>query len=445
MQRDKCASAGDRPVRPSLFFARLDGESEWRRLAKFEVFNAKNTFEPVAISRDEPNKAYAFANSHGRKALWLIDLRDQDDPLLVFADPNVDIDSAVRGPDAHLVGVYYETTYPNMFYLDQREQAVAAAVRKARGGQFTTVVERTQDENLYILKSESDLVPDLYSLFGVRGGRLIKIGGPQAGLNPEDMSPLQAISYPARDGVQIPGYLTLPRAGAKDHLPLVVMPHGGPIARDGWHYFFLRQFLASRGYAVLQMNFRGSHGYGSEWFHAAHQDWGGKTYDDVVDGARWAVASGLADPRRVAIVGWSFGGYVALVGAQRDGGLFRCAVSIAGISDLSLLIEEESRYLNAAEVTRKQLGTDKEKLRRDSPRLHAADVQVPVLMIHGDRDAQVDLEQSQAMDKALTRAGKPHRLVMIKDADHQMSAESARVTLLREIETFLSANVPTGP
>jgi dipeptidyl aminopeptidase/acylaminoacyl peptidase len=279
-------------------------------------------------------------------------------------------------------------------------------------------------------------------MLDVRRGRLIKLGGPQPGLDPQELSPLQAISYPARDGVQIPGYLTLPHGGAKDHLPLVVMPHGGPIARDGWHYDFLRQFLASRGYAVLQMNFRGSDGYGSEWFFAAHQDWGGRTYDDVVDGARWAIAQGIADPRRVAIVGWSFGGYVALVGAQRDGELFRCAVSVAGISDLSLLIEEESRYLNLREVTREQLGTDKEKLRRDSPRLHAADVQVPVLMIHGDRDAQVDLEQSQAMDTALTRAGKPHRLVRIKDADHQMSTESARITLLREIETFLSAHVP---
>jgi len=144
---------------------------------------------------------------------------------------------------------------------------------------------------------------------------------------------MRAISYPARDGTRIPAYLSTPRGAQAAHLPLVVMPHGGPIARDTWGYFFLREFLVSRGYAVLQMNFRGSSGYGDDWFYAAHQDWGGLTYDDVVDGARWAIQQGITDPQRVCIVGWRFGDYVALVGAQRNPELFRCAIDIAGISD----------------------------------------------------------------------------------------------------------------
>jgi dienelactone hydrolase len=426
------------------YYARLDGDSHWRRLAKFEVFTHEHIFEPIAISESDPNKAYAIAGSGGRDALWLMDLKDNDDPVLVFADPTVDVKTPVRATDAHLIGVYYETTYPSMFYLDGRDQAVAAAVRKAKGGLFTVVIDRTADESLYVLRSESDLAPSSYSIFDVSSGQLTNFGDAQRGLNPAELAPLQAIRYPARDGVEVPGYLTLPRGAGKDHLPLIVLPHGGPISRDGWHYFFLRQFLASRGYAVLQMNFRGSGGYGSDWFFAAHQDWGGKTYDDVVDGARWAVAQGIADPQRVAIVGWSFGGYVALLGAQRNGDLFHCAVSIAGVSDLGMLIDEDSRFMHLGQVVRKQLGTDKEKIRRDSPRLHASEVQIPILMIHGDRDAQADVEQSRAMDAALTRAGKPHRFVTIKDADHQMSAESARVTLLRELETFLSAHVPVG-
>jgi dipeptidyl aminopeptidase/acylaminoacyl peptidase len=192
------------------------------------------------------------------------------------------------------------------------------------------------------------------------------------------------------------------------------------------------------------MNFRGSSGYGSDWFYAAHQDWGGLTYDDVVDGGRWAIQQGIADPRRVCIVGWSFGGYLALVGAQRDPELFRCAVSISGLSDLSLLIDEGYHWLSAS-VVKKQIGTDAAKLKRDSPRLHAAEFNVPVLMLHGDLDAQAPYEQSKAMDSALTHAGKPHRFVTIHDADHQLSRESDRITMLREVEGFLAEHLHGEP
>jgi dipeptidyl aminopeptidase/acylaminoacyl peptidase len=223
------------------------------------------------------------------------------------------------------------------------------------------------------------------------------------------------------------------------------MPHGGPIARDSWEYFFLRQFLASRGYAVLQMNFRGSDGYGSDWFFAAHQDWGGLTYDDVIDGARWAIAQGTADPARVCIVGWSFGGYIALLGAQRNSDIFHCAVSIAGVSDLGLLIDDGYRWWDIGDVLRKQIGTDPAKLRRDSPRLHAADFNVPVLILHGDQDPNVPRKQSQVMDAALTRASKSHRFLLVHGADHSFTADAGRATLLKEVESFLGSHIGNAP
>jgi dipeptidyl aminopeptidase/acylaminoacyl peptidase len=224
---------------------------------------------------------------------------------------------------------------------------------------------------------------------------------------------------------------------------LVLLPHGGPIARDTWEYDFLRQFLVSRGYAVLQMNFRGSDGYGGDWFYAAHQDWGGLTYDDVVDGARWAIQQGITDPERIAIVGWSFGGYIALLGAQRNPELFQCAVDIAGVSDLSLLIDEGQNWLGG-DTIKKQIGIDKDKLKRDSPRLHAADFKVPLLMLQGKMDAQVPFEQSEVMDRALTRAHIAHRFVVVPGADHQFSDVKDRATLLRETEDFLRQHVRAG-
>jgi dipeptidyl aminopeptidase/acylaminoacyl peptidase len=216
---------------------------------------------------------------------------------------------------------------------------------------------------------------------------------------------MRAISYPARDGTRIPAYLSTPRGAQAAHLPLVVMPHGGPIARDTWGYFFLREFLVSRGYAVLQMNFRGSSGYGDDWFYAAHQDWGGLTYDDVVDGARWAIQQ--------------------------------------GISDLSLLIDEGYHWVNADSI-KKQIGTNPDKLKRDSPRLHAPDFKVPLLMLHGKMDAQVPFEQSEVMDQALTRAYIPHRFTVVPDADHPFSGVKDRATLLHAIETFLDEHLPVA-
>jgi len=422
------------------YYARLDGESDWRRLTKFEVFSRDNHFRPIAISHDDSNKAYAFAPANGRQAVWLIDLTDKQDPTLVFAHPVVDVTDPILSSKGTLLGVHYETDHPSMYFTNERIRSVIAAVDKVNPGQFNVVTEATRDEQVYVIRSRSDRDAPTYSVFDTGTRILTRLGAPFPDLDASTLAAMQPITFPARDGTPIPGYLSLPAAGPTTHLPLIVMPHGGPIARDTWQYSFLREFLASRGYAVLQMNFRGSSGYGSDWFFAAHQDWGGLTYDDVIDGGHWAIQQGIADPGRVCIVGWSFGGYLALVGAQRNPELFRCAVSIAGISDLGLLIDEGHHWLSGS-VVKKQVGTDPDKLKRDSPRLHAAEVNVPVLMLHGDLDAQAPYEQSKLMDIALTRAGKPHRFVTIQDADHQLSKQSDRVTMLREVEAFLAEHL----
>ncbi len=164
----------------------------------------------------------------------------------------------------------------------------------------------------------------------------------------------------------------------------------------------------------------------------------------MVDGARWAAQQGTTDPERVCIVGWSFGGYLALLGAQRNPELFHCSVDIAGVSDLPMLISEGRNWMEGEDLRKRQLGTDSEKLKRDSPRLHVADFKVPLLMLHGKRDYQVPFEQSETMDAALTRAGKPHRLVVVPGADHQFSGVMDRAILLKEIEMFLAEHLPAA-
>jgi dienelactone hydrolase len=418
------------------YYARPDGEHEWRRLTKFEVFTREKHFDPIAISGEEANKAYAYGLSEGRKALWLIDLSDKEDPNLVFAHPAVDVGRPFIARDGRLLGVRYETGYPMMYYTDQRIEALTGSIKELVPGSFTAIRESTRDENVFVVRSYSDLDPPSFRVFDVGRKAMSSIGSAYPDRDLSTLAPMRSISYPARDGAVIPAYLSTPPGKTVD-LPLIVMPHGGPMARDSWGYFFLRQFLVSRGYAVLQMNFRGSSGYGDDWFFAAHQDWGGLTYDDVVDGAKWAVQQKIANPRRVCIVGWSFGGYLALLGAQRNADLFRCSVDIAGVSDLGMLIDEGRNWLNS-DVVKKQIGIDPAKLKLNSPRAHAAEFEVPLLILHGDSDAQVPFEQSKEMHSALERAGKVHRFVAVPDADHSFSAETDRVTLLREIEAFLA-------
>lgn len=424
------------------YYARLAGDHEWRRLEKFDVFSREKHFKPVAISREDPNKAYAVADSDGHDAVWLMDLTDSEPPTLVFSHPAVDVSDPMMSADGKLLAVHYETEYPNLYVTDVRLRSLTDGLKKLLPGKFSVVTDSTSDGGAYIVRSVSDREAPTFSLVDAARGVVTRLGAPGADLDPERLAPLIPIRYPARDGTSIPGYLTLPPGAAAAQLPLVVLPHGGPISRDTWRYFFLREFLASRGYAVLQMNFRGSSGYGSDWFFAAHQDWGGLTYDDVVDGGRWAVEQGIADPARICIVGWSFGGYLALLGAQRNADLFRCAVSIAGISDLDLYIDEGHQWMSP-EITEQQIGRDPVKLRRDSPRQHAAEFSVPVLIVHGDRDAQVPYEQSAAMQAALKHAAKSSRFITLPYADHQLSEEADRVILLREIESFLAAYI--GP
>jgi dipeptidyl aminopeptidase/acylaminoacyl peptidase len=251
---------------------------------------------------------------------------------------------------------------------------------------------------------------------------------------------MTGIVYKAADDTDIPGYLTIPTGAERKNLPLIVMPHDGPLARDSWKFSFLRTFLANRGYAVLQMNYRGSAGFGLNWMLKAHQDWGGISYSDIQDATRWAVSQGIADPKRICILGWGFGGYAALLGAARDSDTYRCAVSIGGIADLEMQ-KVEAMIFGDKEFRRAQIGSDAEKLKHDSPLQNVAQIRIPVLLVHGTKDWQVQVDQSRAMARVLKQNNKPYRVVIIDDAGHELDRKSDRMTLLKEVELFLAQNL----
>jgi dipeptidyl aminopeptidase/acylaminoacyl peptidase len=265
------------------------------------------------------------------------------------------------------------------------------------------------------------------------------------------LAPVRPVAFRARDGLVIPGYLALPPGTAARPartLPTVVLPHGGPESRDVAEFAPLVQLLASRGFAVLQLNFRGSAGYGAGFEQAGRRQWGRAMQDDVTDGTRWLVAEGIADAGRLCIVGWSYGGYAALMGVAREPGLYRCAASIAGVSDLPRLARANSSTYLTAQLTALRIGRpwrDGDALAALSPVNRATDITAPVLLVHGDRDRVVDVDHSRAMERALAAAGRPVTYVEIAGGDHALAEPAQRQRLFETLDRFLREQLaPAG-
>ena len=273
------------------------------------------------------------------------------------------------------------------------------------------------------------------------------LGQEYEGVKPEDISPREPYRYKAADGLEVTGYLTLPRGRPAKGLPLVVFPHGGPASRDGPGFDWWAQAMANRGYAVLQPNFRGSDGLGAAFLAAGYGQWGRKMQTDLSDGVRDLAAKGTVDPNRVCIVGASYGGYAALAGAAIDTGVYRCAVSVAGPADLRRFVEwsRVQRGRGAYRYWNRFMGAEDSKdvaLGEISPAAHVDRVAIPILLIHGKDDTVVPLEQSQIMADALKRAGKPVELVVQPGADHWLSRGDTRLQTLTSTMAFVEKHNP---
>ncbi|HEX6637972.1 MAG TPA: alpha/beta fold hydrolase, partial [Steroidobacteraceae bacterium] len=316
------------------YYARLDGENDWRKLGVAQIFTEENRLRPIAMAW-ATNTAYAIGNYAGRDALWSIDLADKSEPKLLFNHALVDVGEPLLRSDRSLLGVRYDVERPYVWYADETLRSLTERLERIYPGRVHDIVDSSEDMKVLVVRSSSDVDLGTYYLYDREKDKLSKLGSSYPELDgSKALGTMTNIVYKASDGTEVPGYLTVPTGKEKKNLPLIVMPHDGPLARDSWQFSFLRTFLASRGYAVLQMNYRGSSGFGQHWRNAAWQDWGGLTYSDIHDATRWAIAEGIADPKRVCILGWGFGGYAALLGAARNSDTYHCAVSINGIADL---------------------------------------------------------------------------------------------------------------
>ncbi|HEX4618470.1 MAG TPA: S9 family peptidase, partial [Steroidobacteraceae bacterium] len=389
-----------------VYVARSGRDAPWHTLEEFKRFD-HSRFDPLAFGA-RPNELLVFAPHEGRTAVWQIDLDAAARGLqLVFARPDVDVGGILEWPlDHHVAGFVYETERPHTEFIDPHAAAIEELLERSLPGAYHVVVDSSRDERRLVTVSFSDVMPPRYHLLDTKSGRLTELGRLDAGLNETQLAPERPVTVPGAGGIAIPGYLTLPPGSTPEQrLPAVVLPHGGPYARDHWGYDPLVQVIASRGYAVLQLNFRGSTGYGEGWRDAGHQAWGTIMHEDITAGAHWLIEQGIADPARMCIVGWSYGGYAALTGVEKEPGLYRCAVSIAGVSDMSQMALDDERFYGGKDSAGDAMGTDPVELRAESPLAHVERIRVPVLLVHGEDDYTVLAEQSKAMDRALSRHG----------------------------------------
>jgi dienelactone hydrolase len=255
------------------------------------------------------------------------------------------------------------------------------------------------------------------------------------------LSPVKTIEYKARDGAPIEAVLTLPRGREAKALPLIVLPHGGPTARDREEYDWWTQFLAEQGYAVIQPNYRGSSGYGTKFEKMGEGEWGLKMQDDLLDAIAWAADQGIADRKRVCIIGASYGGYAAMRGAQRDSRAYRCAVSYAGISDIGAMRAYDKGFLSskyAASYWKRQVSD----FASVSPRFHATDFSTPILIAHGTKDKRVPVKQSRMLADELRKAGKPFEYLEQREGDHHFSRGEDRLEFLKAVKAFLDKYNP---
>lgn len=417
------------------FFYRPKDGGGWKQLSQTDSVTEEG-FEPVAIDA-AANRVFGFQKIDGRKAVVAMTLDGTGATSTIYAHPEVDVDDIIRiGRNGRIVGVSYATDRREAVMTDAPMAKMTRALSKALGGRQVVIVDASSDESRLLVRAESDTDPGAYYLFTPKAGELRPLLVSREPLSNTTLSSVKAVTYPAADGTKIPGYLTLPpgRSDAKG-LPAIVMPHGGPSARDEWGFDWLAQYFAQSGYAVLQPNYRGSSGYGDSWYqNNGFQSW--KTaVGDISDGGRWLVSGQGADPAKLSIVGWSYGGYAALQSGVLAPDLFKAIVAIAPVTDLQQLKDEEARQ-GGARINAKFIGSGPH-IREGSPAQNAAAIKAPVLMFHGSFDQNVEIAQSRTMKRALEAKGKRVELVEYPELAHSLEAGEARTDMLRKISVFL--------
>lgn len=415
---------------------------KWQPLWTYKIFS-EDQVDPLGFGKD-PSEFYIRAYHQSRQAIFKVNLKDpQLKRELVLADSNYDVKgSLVYSPvNGEIIGVSALADGGTHFF-DKTMQELQAKIDKAIPNHRNYIYSMTGDLNRFLVFSSSSTDSGTYYLGQTKPVKLDAVAYSYKKLLPELMSNTQTIQYKARDGLMIEAFLTLPKNGAKKNLPTLVFPHGGPMARDGESFDYWTQFFVNKGYAVLQMNFRGSDGQGIALRNAGLKNWGKEMQDDIEDGARKLIADGIADPNAIAIVGSSYGGYAALMGVVKTPDFYRCAISVNGVSNVYDLVKDSRAFWLSYNAVDEQIGNDNATLKSISPVNFADKIKAPVLLVHGTDDRQVEIKHSYQMRDALQKAKKDVTFVELPSEDHFLLNEKNRIDTFRAMDTFLDKCLP---
>lgn len=401
------------------------------------------------VPLDGSDAGYAIANTRtGRYGLYKYDFATDTIGEAIFEHAEVDIDHFHQSTAGEITAVYYTDDRSRIAWLDPKMKAVQAKIDQALPNRINRVVSFSRDDSKMLVWTGSASDPGAYYYYDQDQDAMKLLVRPFSKLSGKPLVPMESTKYAARDGLEIPAYLTLPRDVEPKALPLVIMPHGGPFLRDAWGYDVWAQFLASRGYAVLQPNFRGSTGYGRAFVEKGHGQWGRAMQDDLDDGVKWLVAQGKVDGKRVCIMGGSYGGYAALWAAARNPEIYRCAISFAGISDLAAMMRYDRRQFSATRYYRnwreKVQGEKAFDLDTVSPLYAAERINIPLLIAHGSEDEIVPMSQSKKLHEALAKRKHEHVYVIYEGEGHGFDSPENATNFLERVEQFLGTHNPAN-
>jgi dipeptidyl aminopeptidase/acylaminoacyl peptidase len=422
---------------------RPDEKSEWKPIITTDY---KTEIEPAFFTADN-SKLYMISNrGRDKKALVLIDPARPDAEEVLFVDGEVDTGGAdwSRARKRLTMATYLKDKQERKFFDPYMENVFARLKAKLPGMEFN-LQNSTRAEDKFIVAAFNDRTPGSRYIYDVKADTLSKLGDINPKIPAEGMAPMKPISYQSRDGLTIHGYLTLPVGREPRNLACIVNPHGGPWARDAWGYNPEIQFLANRGFCILQMNFRGSTGYGRKFWEASFGEWGLKMQDDITDGAQWLIAQGIADPKRLGIYGGSYGGYATLAGVVYTPDLYAAAVDYVGVANLFTFMNTIPPYWKPfLPKFQDMVGhpeKDKARLTATSPVLHADRIKAPLFIAQGARDPRVNKAESDQMVEALKKRGVEVQYMVKDDEGHGFRGEDNQFEFYAAMEKFFAQHL----